>query len=343
MELTGEDLPSVAQEVAETLPCPFFLVKTATSNFGGLFEGYAETMRGMLAQQDFKQPHTNAGEACIIGSFFTRYEQDCLADVTQLQRMCKVSGLKAGPIFFSGRPWAELAEAWRSEFVIQLPYARPVAKRLKRLLKKRTVVQTGLPMGIAGTSAWVRTVTAATGGNTQLAEAWITRESAKARAALEAVRQSCSMLPVAVFADTPLAIGLVSLLLEMGLKPALVGLRDWALGGREAFEEGMEQLGFELPAELEIIERPSLYWISTECMDRISRGDFYVVIGSTMELRVLQECFIDAHPDFRATLIETGFPSAQSHVVTPRPSLGFAGAAAWAQRILDATSTTAGR
>jgi nitrogenase molybdenum-iron protein alpha/beta subunit len=339
VELTGEDLPSVAQEVAETLPCPFFLVKTATNKFGGLFEGYAETMRGMLAQQDFTQPHTNAREACIIGSFFTRYEQDSLADVTQLQRLCKVSSLAAGPIFFSGRPWSELSEAWRSEVVIQMPYARPAAKRLKRLLKNRTVVETGLPMGIAGTTAWVRKVTAATGANVQLSEAWIARESAKARAALEVVRESCSMMPIAIFADTPLAIGLVSLSLEMGLKPCLVGLRDWSLGGREAFEQGLAELGFEMPADMEIIERPSLYWISTECMARITRGELHVVIGSTIELRVLKECYAESAPRFRAVPIETGFPSAHSHVVTPRPTLGFAGAVAWAQRVLDATST----
>jgi hypothetical protein len=120
-----------------------------------------------------------------------------------------------------------------------------------------------------------------------------------------------------------------------------VGLRDWSLGGREAFEQGLADLGFEIPSEMEIIERPSLYWISTECMTRITRGDFHVVIGSTMELSVLQECFAESLLSFRATLIETGFPSAQSHVVTPRPALGFAGAAAWAQRILDAMSTLA--
>jgi len=342
VELTGEDLPSSAKEVAETMPCPFFLVATATSKFGVLFEGYAETIRGMLAQQDFKQAHTNPGEACIVGSFFTRYEQDCLADVNQLQRLCKVSGVKAGPIFLSGRPWAELAEAWRSQFVIQLPYMKPAGKRLARMLKYRTVIETDLPMGIAGTVAWIRTVTEATGGNMAVADAWIDREASKTQAAYSLVRENCSMHPVAIFADTPLAVGLVTLMLEMGLKPRLVGLRDWSLGGREAFEEAMERLGVELPPDMEIIERPSLYWLSTECMERIKNDDFHVVIGSTMELRVIQECFKEMAPNFRATLIETGFPSAQSHVVTPRPSMGFSGAIAWAQRILDAMTTFGG-
>ena len=335
VELTGEDLPSEAKEVAETMPCPFFLVTTATSNFGGLAEGYAETIRGMLAQQDFKQPHTNPGEACIIGSFFTRYEQDCLADVTQLQRLCKVSGVKAGPIFFSGRPWAELAEAWRSEFVVQLPYARPGGRKLARLLKKRTVIETDLPMGIAGTSTWIRTITEATGGNMAVAEAWIEREASKVHAAYSVVRERCSVMPVAIFADTPLAVGLVTLMLEMGLQPRLVGLRDWSLGGREAFVEAIERLGFEVPAEMEIIGRPSLYWISTECFERVIDGEFPVVIGSTIELSVLQERIKEEGVHRQPALIEAGFPSAQSHVVTPRPTLGFAGAISWAQRLLD--------
>ena len=329
LELIGDDIASFADDAEETIPCPLVRVGTEAPN-KGFFGGYANTQYGMLAKLPFKtNPATAPKQATVVGAFFSRYEQDCLADTAQLKRLIKATGLAPGPVFFSGRPWSELKEGWRSKHVIELPYMRPVRTKLKRLMKNRNVVRTDLPMGLAGTRRWLVEVAKSAGGNVPLAEAFAKREAARARAAMDIVSGPMSDLRIVVFADTPYAAGLVTILSEMGLNIAFVGLRDTSLGGADEFHAILARNGVALE-NTEVVETPSLHWLSTEGRARVKRIEWHLIIGSSIELDVFR------YEERSPVLLEAGFPCNNHHAVSLMPSYGYAGISAWAQRLLTA-------
>jgi nitrogenase molybdenum-iron protein alpha/beta subunit len=337
IELTGEDFSDAVVAAEKTVPCDIALLSTAAPN-GGFFEGYAAVMLEIAERQDWKVAHERPGVATAIGSFFTRYEPDHLADVAQLQRLCKVAGLELGPVMFSGQPYTELKHASKSEYVLQLPYAKPVARKLKRLFRKRKSATLDLPMGLAGTRRFVRELTELAGGATERTETWI---EAQEKAVLQHVNKLTDHLrhtAVAIFADTPLAAGLFTMLHELEIAIPLVGLRDpfSSLGGKLTFLEILERNGItELP-ETEILVSPSLRRVQERSMDLVRQRRVQCIIASSHEINVLErKTAAVTHP---IVLIETGFPSDRYHTTSPSPSLGYDGIACWSQRILNAVN-----
>src|SRR5690606_37880846 len=77
----------------------------------------------------------------------------------------------------------------------------------------------------------------------------------------------------AIFADTPLAAGLVTLFQEIGARTPLVGLRDThgVLGGREAFLAAVEANGGSTK-DIEVLQEPSLRSVRDRTVALIDRG-----------------------------------------------------------------------
>jgi len=136
---------------------------------------------------------------------------------------------------------------------------------------------------------------------------------------------------LAIFADTPLAAGLASLGIEMGLRPVLVGLTDESLGGRTAFAEAVGRAGLELPSDLEVVERPSLQSLREKVAQANADGQLAAVMGSSSELSFLSRQ--QGHAD--VPLLEIGFPSVSYHVLYPTPFYGIGGALALCQTIMN--------
>ncbi len=92
----------------------------------------------------------------MLGYPFDRYEGDHEGNLAELRRLLAALELKLGPVLFSGRPWAEIQQAWRARHLVVLPWAHPVRKKLARVLRRRDPLSTGLPMGLRGTARWLR-------------------------------------------------------------------------------------------------------------------------------------------------------------------------------------------
>ncbi len=334
LELTGEGGDNEVDKVEETLPCPLVYIPTVAPN-NGFYGGYAQTMMEVASRQPWDRPPTEPGQSTALGFFFSRYEQDCLADVSVLRRLAKVAGAPLGPVLFSGRPFAELSEGWRSGLVLQLPYAKPAARELKDLLTKRRVVQTDLPMGVGGTGRWLREVCAGAGGNRPVVDAWIQRESARVKRLQDIVRQRMVGLRVALFADTPYAAGMATILRELGIEILTVGLRDSCLGGEAGFRETLARNGVSLNEDCTVLEKPSLRAVRDNVLPLVTSRRLRLIMGSTSEVNAL------GHEEplmlrmGGAELVEIGYPSSGRHCIAPSPSLGFKGVVYWAQRFLD--------
>ncbi len=338
IELTGEDLRDVVGITGKTLPCPMAVVSTSAPN-KGFFDGYAATMLEVVKTMDWKQAPSRPRAITVLGSFFHRYEPDQQADQAQLRSMFKVAELEPGPVLFSGRPYAELATAPECGFVLQLPYARPAARKLKRVLKKREVLTADLPIGIAGTSRFLRELVAATGGRVERVEAHIQRQVDAIRPHFSHVTSNFQGLRVCLFADVPLAAGLASLLREMGADIALIGLRGEGLGGSAEIYRVLEANGVQLGADTRILQQPSLRVMREQVLELAEKREIHAIIGSAIELNVFSQAATLRGATSRTALIETGFPSKDYHAALAAPTLGYSGSLVWAQRILDAVMT----
>lgn len=337
IELTGEDFSDAVTAAERTIPCDMALVPTAAPN-GGFFDGYASVMLEIAKKQDWKAPADQPGVASAIGFFFTRYEPDQQADVARLATLCKVANVELGATMFSGKPYQGLAEASRAEYVIQLPYARPKQRKLRRLFRKRKTEQFDLPMGMAGTRRFVRQLTALSGGDAERTEAWIASREEEVRDQVAKMADHFRHVGAAIYADVPLAAGLTTIFQELGIHVRLVGLRDpfRSLGGKIAFLETLERNGItELPGT-EILVNPSLRMVRERTMELVVEREVQVIIGSTHEMNVLQRQPAAVALSRPTVLIEAGFPSDRHHATEPSPSLGYAGVAHWAQRLLSA-------
>ncbi|MCA9572618.1 MAG: hypothetical protein KC656_32480, partial [Myxococcales bacterium] len=162
IDLAGEDLADRLVVAARDLPCPVLYVKTPGYD-PDMYAGYAKLVLAVVEQADWSGEPTAPRQVTILGSWFDRYEGDHEGNLQQLSALVRLAGLEPGPVLLSGKPWAELLQAPASGLVLELPYTLPVRKRLRRRLKQRTVAQVDLPMGLTGTTRWVREVATAAG------------------------------------------------------------------------------------------------------------------------------------------------------------------------------------
>jgi len=337
IELTGEDFTDEVVEVESQMPCPMALIPTVAPN-DGFFDGYASVILEVVKKMDFSRPPSNLKKACVVGTFFNRYEGDQRGDLAQLRRLVKTAGLELGVSLFSGQPYPDLQRGSDAAWMLMLPYARPKRRALKELMKRRHVVELDLPVGVQGTGNFVRRLAQAHGADMRLVQRVVDRQMGPALAELRKVSAHLRGVKLAVFAETPLAAGLVALFDEMGVEVPVVGLRDanGCLGGRLEFLEILARNGFEGADKVEVLEEPSLRWIRETMVDMLTSRRITGVVGSTHEVTAITNSPRASALPSSAFFIETGFPSDHHHVTLGAPTFGFTGAVGWAQRVLDA-------
>lgn len=344
IELTGDDIPAMVAEVEATLPdCNLVYVPTRAPNHG-FFDGYASVIARMMERMDWSRPPSRGDQIALVGHFFSRHEPDARADIAQLKALVKAAGMDPGPILLSGTGYKDaLSTAPQARFLGRMPYLRPHHARLDTIARGRTIVDLDLPMGIAGTRRFVRTLAERSGADLAKVDAWLDAQTKAIRPAIAMARDQLHhrRTSVAVFAETPLAAGLVTVLHELGIRVPLVGLRDnhGSLGGRAEFLATLARNGVTQIEEMEILEAPSLRRIRERGVELMRQG-LGGIMGSTTELEVFRHLPRTYALTVDTPLIEVGYPSDKHHVVLNLPTLGFTGAAGWAQRMLDAFRTS---
>jgi nitrogenase molybdenum-iron protein alpha/beta subunit len=346
LQMTGEDFAGAVKKAAEGLDFPLVLIPAGGFE-GDLYEGYARLLLEVVRQARFEPGADRKGEVGILGYFFDRYEADHTGNLQQIRFLLSGIGLKLGPVLLSGRPFAELLRVGRCGMLLQTPYTRPVEPELRRICPPSKLEPVDLPVGLKGTARWVRQVAGAAGIDRDRVEEFVQAQVSHARSQLAKLADRMRGLKAAVFADTPLAAGLCSLLVDLGLEPVLVGLRDRSLGGRGAFLQALQRDGVPLPDGVEILEDPALKTVQERLVEWIVERGLQCVFGSSVELNLFSAWTPDEimrlvdRPDGAAGgpglfAVEIGFPSTGHHVTHADPFMGFGGTVALAQRILQA-------
>jgi len=344
IDLAGEDLKDEIEKAAVDIPCPVMLIP-APGYAGDMYKGYASVVLSLAKEIPWETPPANPKEVGLLGYFFDRYEKDHSSNLNHIKGLLSSMGLSLGTTLLSGKPYESLLDAHQAGVLLELPYARPISKKLGKTLKGRETVQTDLPFGIAGTSRWLRQVGEAAGVPSHQTESVIEKAEKHTRKQVEAMTGRWRSMPVAVFAEPPYAGGLCSMLLELGLQPVLVGLKGKSLGGESEFRAVLEADGQSLSGDTLVLEEPSLARIRQECIRLLDEGRLEGIFGSATDLNILNTLSAKNMARGHNTgpllpqgpfMVECGFPCRDYHALYPMPFLGYRGVEVWAQRILMA-------
>ena len=298
------------------------VVYVASRNYeSDYFGGYADAIGAILRRLEWAKGQPRADEVSVIGHVFDRYEPDQIGNVTELRRLLLSLGFKARAVFMSGEAYANLTEAVNARCHVVLPYAKSQSKILQGLGQDHC--ETGLPMSIAGTKAWMRSVGKHLGVEPRVGPL-LDREMRRIKALAELARRELAGKRFALFADAPRAAGVAATLMEVGMVPVLIGTLHFHCGGkREVIEQLRQHHEVELPADVQWLENPTPAAVSAAAVDGCD-----VVIGTTIERELL------AHRC--PTWIEFGFPSEDRHYVFPAPYLAFNGALRLWEQVMSA-------
>lgn len=310
-----------------------------------LWGGYAATAATLFLRQFERAaaqgplPAPRADEVSVLGLPFDRYEGDSLGNVAEVRRLLWGLGLKAKAVFFAGEPYAALGEAVHAAHHLALPWQAPALAALRRA-GPAVAVPPGLPMGFAGTRMWLAQVAAATGVAARRAQAFADAELQAAKPLAELARRSLQGRRFAAFAEAPRLAGVVALLQELGMVPAVLGVSHFRLGGRREVEALLAgPLGSRVPSDVVWLEDPTPHAVAAlaaaappdptrdpRTQRPLAGAD--VVLCSSVEAAQLRA--------WQGPLVEFGFPSENRHFLLPAPWLGFRGALRLAEQVAQA-------
>jgi nitrogenase molybdenum-iron protein alpha/beta subunit len=346
LDLTGDDLKDRVEALDQELDCD--VVHLRVPGFeGDLFSGYLTCVVEVARRFDWSKPPDQPAEVCLLGYLWDRYEGDHQGNQLQIKGMLQGIGLSLGPVLFSGVAYTELKAAPRAGTLIALPYAAPKHKALQRITR-RTIGAAELPIGLRGSTAFLRAVGRAAGVADGRITAFTQRQEQQIRERMGTMVDRLRGLRVAVFADLPLLVGVVSLLDELGMSVVIAGIRGRTLGGRAALAAALERLGAAIPEGCEVLEDPSLAAVREAVGSRLRSRALDGVLGSATDHNVISTIpasdllapyageQLHAAGPFR---LEIGFPCKEHHCAFPMPFMGYGGVLMWLQRLLSAPRT----
>lgn len=122
---------------------------------GDWLDGYANTLEAISRNVGISSDNPNPQNAVIIGYMMDRSEEDHKGNIRELKRTLENGvGLNLVSIWLEDQPFDMISSLENIGTVISMPYAREAARTMAEKAGA-TLLETGLPMGLAGTSEWL--------------------------------------------------------------------------------------------------------------------------------------------------------------------------------------------
>ncbi|HOU54384.1 MAG TPA: nitrogenase component 1 [Myxococcota bacterium] len=328
VDLSAFDVEQAVRELRNRLPCHVLLVR-APGTIGSVARGYGRVLAA-LAETLPIDGNGDPEEAALVGYVFDRYEMEHPANFAELRRLLRAIGLRMGATWLSGEGMGVLQGIARAGTWLVLPEGRFARAALDRRAGGRKVADVSLPLGFAGTMAFLREAGQAAGVPPERVEACIERELQRAAPLAAQGARRLADRRAGVFLPTRLAAAVAVWLAELGIQVPLVGLTDGEDADPEAFQAVLDRL--EAPGTLrpELLVAPSRDGGIRALEREMSRGGpVHLVVGTSPWAGPLRH---------KIPVVELGYPSTRQHWIYPVPFLGFNGAVALVQRFVDACS-----
>lgn len=327
IDMTGFDMRAAVDEIRKKVNCPLIYIPTPGYE-GDMYDGYAEFTREFLKHVDWSVK-PEEGVVNVMGNVFERYEMEQTANVNEMRRLLAGIGLKAQAVFFSGQRTESLLNAGKGTMNIALPYYGKMTETLEKDTGRKSV-STDLPVGISGTTNWLRKVSEAYGIESSKVEQVITAETRKINPLVEMAKRHISDIKVTIIQPAPFAAACAALTLELGMKIDKVALMGESHGGKEEFFESLFRFcGVDRSREIDVYEYAN--WYDIERILEVSEKDYMI---STL---LISPSIEKSEKNVRKySNVETGYPSHSKHFTYALPYYGYNGVVVMAQRILDA-------
>jgi nitrogenase molybdenum-iron protein alpha/beta subunit len=279
--------------------------------------GYLDATAAFLRRLRFTD--TSERGVAVAGYLHDRNEGDHEGNLAELGRMLRALELPVGPVFLSGRSPVELGQAAPPEAIIDVAPdwhgARALAERIDA-----QHVSSFLPIGLEGTSEWVRAVGREL-AREALAEQFIDRELTELVPRLEwLLPRSFLGRGALVLADRILLPGLLRLLDELGMRVIAAGCTS------ADYEESADA------AAGAVGDVPRAPRLTDELVELVAsaraRGELHLVIGNGFVHRLLRQTGVP--------FVELGYPCVTWHALHHAPYIGFAGVRVLVERMLNA-------
>ncbi len=310
MNLAGMDYDGIAAGVKAGAPVA---AVPALSMEGDWLDGFDRTLEALVGALPARRSAKKKRSVAVVGYLHDRGEGDHRANLAELKRLVELAGLELACVLPDGGAVKDWRRALSAELVVSLPYGRRAAARLAALTGAR-LVETALPAGLAGTTAWLAALRRAAGLGV-LPPAALAAE----REAALALSRAVDMLAHSglVYAGDPYLFGAVGAFArELGLRvqAAFLNCRS-----RQLPPGGAAPVTLFSPAV------------------EAARGAAAALTGYDRPALAVCDSFALAE-GFAAGAagVEFGFPSYTRHCLYDEPFLGYAGAAALGGRLLNA-------
>ncbi|MCM2267969.1 MAG: nitrogenase component 1 [Elusimicrobiales bacterium] len=308
--MAGMDYGGIAAAVEAKAPVAALPPMPSESDW---LDGYADTLE-TLARALPLTGRKGKLKAAVVGYMFDRNEFDHVGNLKELRRLLALAGLELVCVWPEGSSCAALSRAGEAGLIISLPYGRKAARTLAARTGAK-LLETGLPLGLAGTSAWLAAVRKAAGLKGPLPAALAAEEVAAADLLRPALRllQNRSL----VFCGDPYLYG------------ALAAFAGELCSEVSAafFNCGPRPLGpAPKPGALLFAPAPDEAAAALLSLGRYRRPGLAVADSFAWQQGLAGG----------APLVELGFPSYAHHCLADEPFLGYAGALRLAGRMLNA-------
>jgi len=316
MKLTGMDYEGIASGIRSKAPVA---VVPALSFEGDWLDGYAKALDALVSVMPVRKVRKIRRSAVIAGYLFDRNERDHSANIAGLKSLLAAAGVELLAVLPGGLKFKDWERAQAAELVISLPYGRQAAARLAARTGAR-LLETGLPIGLKGTSAWLSAVRAAAGLKGPLPPPLAELERAAARELAPALAALAHRN--IVFSGDPYLYSAVrgfALELNMRMPAAFIS----------SFSRPLSAPG---PVSKLLMFAPP----SAEAVKALAALGRY----DRPHLAVSDSLAITEGLSGGVPAVEFGFPSYAHHCLNDEPFMGYDGARALAGRMLNAVQSS---
>jgi len=310
----GHDPRPVLKDLAAKIDAPLLLVPDRQRAPDHL-AGYLSALEQVLPAVDFGSAR-RPDSVAIVGHLFDRHEGDQRGNAAELRRLVELAGGVPGPIFLDGRPLAAYRDAPSPSVVVDLAEGWCGGEDLAVRCEARHL-RLPLPMGVEGTSAWVRALAAALDAEPEDIE---TEGVGPLVRDLEWILPKLLGARAMVFADHQLIGPLVETLRELGVLVTAIGCST-----------GPDRIPAVGPLS-KIPLAPSGTGALTAFVAEARRtGDLHVVVGNGFVRQLVARSGVP--------FVELGYPSPTQHFLQEAPFLGYHGVRVLVERMLNALAT----
>lgn len=315
LKLTGADYSGLAAAAGERVPVADAVPSSMEADW---LDGYALALDALVRALGPRKTKKNRRDVALVGYMYDRGEGDHAGNIAELGRLLGACGLRLRCVLPSGAAFRDLSAALEAGVVVSLPYGREAAARLASASGAR-LVETGLPMGFAGTARWLESVCAAAGVKPPSSAARLRREAALSAApALRALANR----KAAFFGD------------------------PWLFGAFAGFAEELCMTApFAVlacrPRGLSLREVPELLLFSPRAGEAREALASFSGCGGP-DLAVGNSFWRSEGLAPGLPFMEFGFPSYGRHALSAEPFLGYEGAVRLVSRLLNTLQSGAG-